>query len=161
MDYRYLLSLGSNLGNRHAHLMSGVQLLACEVQIRGVTRIIETIPLTHPDHDVSEHGAYLNCVLDCASDRTPTELYEEVIKPIEDVIGHDREAKWMPRELDIDVLFWAQNDHADFHRCSPLAQHGDRGVVVPHVGVWARPFLMDLIENDLKVDKTRLMDAYH
>lgn len=159
MQYRYLLSLGSNLGHRHSHLLTGIQLLGCEVQIKGVTRIIETIPMSHPELDVSDHPPYLNCVLDCATDRTPTELYEEVIKPIEDVIGHDRDAKWLPRELDIDVLFWAHNEHPLFHRCSPLAQHGERGVTVPHVGVWSRPFLLDLIENDLKVDKARLLDV--
>ena len=159
MEYRYLLSLGSNLGNRHAHLVTGIHLLACEVQIKGVTRIIETTPLTHPEYDVSEHPPYLNCVLDCATDRTPTELYEDVIRPIEDVIGHDREERWQPRELDVDVLFWAHNEHALFHRCRPLIHQGERGVIVPHVGVWSRPFLMDLIEHDLKVDKAQLLNV--
>jgi 2-amino-4-hydroxy-6-hydroxymethyldihydropteridine diphosphokinase len=160
MDYRFLLSLGSNLGNRHAHLLRGIQLLGCEVTIKRVTRILETIPLSHPYHDVSDHGPYLNCVLDCATDRDASELYHDVIKPIEDVVGHDREEKWRPRELDIDVLFWAHNENEVFHLCPPLQHDGDRGLMVPHVEVWTRPFLMDLIENDLKVDKTRLLSPW-
>lgn len=156
MDYRYLLSLGSNLGNRHAHLMRGIQLLGCEVTVRSVTRLMETLPLPSARYVTADHEPYLNCVVDCESDLDAQHLYDEVICPIEDVVGHSREEKWRPRELDVDVLFWAHNDAPTFHLCTPLKVRSDRGFSVPHTDVWTRPFLMDLIESDLKIDSRRL-----
>ncbi len=157
MEFRYLLSLGSNLGNRHAHLMRGLQLLGCEVNVRRVTRIMETLPLQSPDHDVKEHGAYLNCVVDCEGSYEAQELYDDVICPIEDVVGHDRTQKWQPRALDVDVLFWAHNDDTTFDACTPIRSQEDRGFKVPHMGVWTRPFLLELIESDLHLSRHRLM----
>jgi 2-amino-4-hydroxy-6-hydroxymethyldihydropteridine diphosphokinase len=117
---------------------------------------METVPLQSARYATADHEPYLNCVVDCESDLDAQHLYNEVICPIEDVVGHSREEKWRPRELDVDVLFWAHNDAPSFHLCTPLKVRSDRGFAVPHTDVWARPFLMDLIESDLKIDSRRL-----
>lgn len=156
MDYRYLLSLGSNLGHRHSHLLRGIQLLSCEVRMRRISRIMETTPLTSSLYETSEHEPYLNCVVECESDREALELYEEVIRPIEDMIGHSRVEKWQPRELDIDILFWAQNDGRKFDQCSVLQIKQEDSFQVPHQAVWSRSFLLDLITSDLNIDAQRL-----
>ena len=52
--------------------------------------------------------------------KSPFELYLRIVE-IEDTIGHNRSGKWLPRELDIDIIFWAKNKEDNFNNCSPLS----------------------------------------
>ena len=149
--YRYLLSFGSNLGDRTQNCEHGINLLSQHVQNIKSSQWITTPPLTSTEYDTTDHQDYLNFVIECSSHLKPPELYGLIAK-IEDHIGHSRADKWLPRQLDIDILFYAKNDHHDFAHCSPLS-YTDKinKLVVPHVGFWQRAFLQELVANDLAI----------
>jgi len=143
-SFRYLLAFGSNKGQREKHFQTGLSLLAKTGLLRWKSRELITAPLSSPLYDTSSHETYLNMVADWETHLAPPELYYE-ISQIEDFVGHDRKKKWQPRELDIDLLFWAKNDASIFTDCSRLLYHMAGGSLqVPHPDFWKRQFLQDL-----------------
>ncbi|NRA46767.1 MAG: 2-amino-4-hydroxy-6-hydroxymethyldihydropteridine diphosphokinase [Oligoflexales bacterium] len=149
--YRYLLSFGSNLGNRHENCEHGLKLLSQHLKNIKCSRWISTPPLRSVEYDTTDHGDYLNFVLEASSSMSPPELYRLIVK-IEDQIGHSRADKWLPRQLDIDILFYAEDDHHEFATCSPLSYScKNSDLVVPHTGFWQRDFLQKLVHQDLAI----------
>lgn len=143
--YRYLLAFGSNLGDREAHCRRGLALLATVVEIRRSSPWVYTPALTSPLYDCRDHGEYLNFVIDSATTLGPEQLYQEIVA-IEDHIGHDRQSKWRPRQLDIDILAWSDNDAALFASCTPRRWQSEaRQLWIPHPELQHRKFLLDAI----------------
>ena len=141
--YRYLLAYGSNVGDKHAHLKYASSAMD---QIRTSLRQsqwIETPPLERPSHyPPSEvHENYLNFVEDCSSMLEPVELYR-FIADIEDERGHNRDIPWAPRQLDIDIVLWAKNDHDLLKDCTQLSQ--TEPLMIPHPGWKHRDFWTQL-----------------
>ena len=98
-------SLGSNLGDRLAHLRAARTRLCA---LPGV-RLLASAPLyeTEPVGVKPEfrHLAFLNTVLVCAGDLPPA-AWRRATAQIEDELGRVRSAdKFAPRTLDIDVLY--------------------------------------------------------
>lgn len=94
-----VLALGSNLGDRLAHLRAGVAGLAqTGLEIVAVSDVIETAPVGGPDQ-----GAYLNAV---ALVRTGWPLPEVLAAAhrVEASEQRTREVRWGARTLDIDVI---------------------------------------------------------
>lgn len=89
-----VLSIGSNLGDRLAHLRLAVEVLA-PVARSGVW---ETAPVGGPEQD-----DYLNAVLLC--DLDATQAWARA-KAAESAAGRERAVRWGPRTLDVDVV-WA------------------------------------------------------
>jgi len=118
------IALGSNLGDRAAHLALARERLAALPgnRIVAASSIEETAPLggmTQP--------AYLNQMLLLETDLSPRALLE-VCRAIELAAGRVRRTRWEPRTLDIDIV-----------------QYGDTVVnepdlQVPHPGLRDREF---------------------
>jgi 2-amino-4-hydroxy-6-hydroxymethyldihydropteridine diphosphokinase len=143
--YRYLLAFGSNLGDREAHCRRGLDVLATVLTIRHSSPWVYTPALISPLYDCSDHGEYLNFVIDSATALGPEQLYQEIVA-IEDRIGHDRQSKWRPRQLDIDILAWSDNDAALFVSCSPRRWYGELSQLqIPHPELQQRTFLLEAI----------------
>lgn len=87
-----VLSLGSNLGDRLAHLRLGVRLLAPAV----VSPVYETRPVGGVDQP-----DYLNIVVCC--DLDATEAWQRA-QEAEQAAGRRRTVRWGPRGLDVDVV---------------------------------------------------------
>ena len=104
------LALGSNLGDRRAHLQAalvgleerGVRLLRC-------SRVYRTAPVGGPPQE-----EFLNMVVEADSDLSPGELLE-VGHALERARGRrrDGEVRWGPRTLDIDLLLFRDRVVAD------------------------------------------------
>ncbi len=102
MDNRgiYLL-LGSNLGNRLAHLANALQQLAAEAGcINQLSAIYETAAWGKTDQP-----AFLNQVIRISSSLTPENLLDTILA-IEQTLGRTRQKKWAARTIDIDILFY-------------------------------------------------------
>jgi len=101
---RAFLGLGSNLGDRWAHLRRAVdQLRANSVMpVTAVSPVYETEPVGGP----AESGPYLNLVVELAAPLgvDPYRLLEEC-RRLEAAAGRVRAARWGPRTLDVDVLW--------------------------------------------------------
>jgi 2-amino-4-hydroxy-6-hydroxymethyldihydropteridine diphosphokinase len=95
---RYALGLGSNLGDRLAHLRSAVAGLADLGRVEAVSPLYETDPVGGPDQE-----PYLNAVVVLVSGLEPGALLE-ACQGIETRAGRVRDVRWGPRTLDIDLV---------------------------------------------------------
>lgn len=148
-QYRYLLALGSNLGDRNQNCERALAMLGTRVSIVQVSRTMATPPMASDEHDTADHDEYYNLVADVATDLTVPELYRH-LSYIEDRLGHDRQRRWAPRHMDIDILLAAYNDAPDagaFQFCTPIYYHDPEGLEVPHRGLPTREFLLLLLQD--------------
>jgi len=93
---RALLSLGSNLGDRRAHLLQAVDTLP---DVVAVSPLYETDPVGGP-----EQGSFLNIVVQLDTTLTPQELLG-LCHRIEANAERVREERWGPRTLDLDIIW--------------------------------------------------------
>lgn len=87
-----VLSVGSNVGDRLAHLQLAVDLLVPH----AVSPVYETAPVGGV-----EQGAFLNAVLLCDLDAATA---WERAQDAERSAGRERRERWGPRTLDVDVV---------------------------------------------------------
>jgi len=101
---RAFLGLGSNLGDRWAHLRRAVDQLRAGSRspVTAVSRVYETEPVGGPEGQ----GPYLNLVVELAvpPGTDPYRLLEEC-RRLEAAAGRVRAARWGPRTLDADLLW--------------------------------------------------------
>ena len=101
---RAFLSLGSNLGDRTAHLRRAVDQLRAgsEPAVTAVSRVYETDPVGGPE----DQGAFLNLVVELAVPPLvdPYRLLEQCHR-LEAAAGRVRTVRWGPRTLDADVIW--------------------------------------------------------
>jgi 2-amino-4-hydroxy-6-hydroxymethyldihydropteridine diphosphokinase len=142
------LGLGSNLGDRRAHLEAAVAALG-----RGGVRILASSSVydTDPVGEVRDQPAFLNACVRVATALDPEALLE-LCKDVEREVGRTPGgAPQGPREIDLDVLLLGDLDHRS------------ERMRVPHAGLLARRFvLIPLLELDFDLRTPagdRLADA--
>lgn len=96
MVRRAFLGLGSNVGDRVAHLRAAVASLP---DLVATSPVYETAPVGGPD----DQGPYLNLVAELHTTASPRQLLELCAR-LEQDAGRVREVRWGPRTLDVDVL---------------------------------------------------------
>jgi len=132
IDVAYV-ALGSNLGDRHAHLAAGRRALAelPASRIVGESRIEETEPLGG-----LEQPRYLNQMVALETSLAPHELLTR-LQAIEKAEGRQRRSvvpragpsgRWAPRTLDLDIVCYR---HQSVH---------EPDLQVPHPGLIDRDF---------------------
>ena len=94
------VSLGSNLGDRFQYLQNALDSLnaATGTQVHSVSPVFETDPVGGPDQ-----GQYLNAVAVVKTILSP-EQFLAVTQQIELEQNRERNERWGPRTLDIDLL---------------------------------------------------------
>ncbi len=101
---RAFLGLGSNLGDRWAHLRRAVDQLRAgnRAPVTAVSGVYETEPVGGPE----DQDPYLNLVVELAvaPGADPYRLLEEC-RRLEAAAGRVRAARWGPRTLDADVVW--------------------------------------------------------
>ena len=122
---RAYLGIGSNLGDRRAHLRNAVVGLRRADRVVAVSPVYETEPVGGP----GGQGPYLNAVVELDTDRSPRQLLE-LCRRLEDAAGRVRRERWGPRTLDVDVLLVGDLTVAD------------EDLVVPHPRMWERRFVV-------------------
>ena len=118
---RALLGLGSNVGDRLAHLRSAVASLSGVI---GVSDVYETDPVGGP-----EQGRFLNIVVAIETDLDARALLG-VCHRIESAAGRVRDVRWGPRTLDVDIL-WMDGVTID-----------EDDLQIPHPRMWERRFVL-------------------
>ncbi len=94
----YFLALGSNLGDRLAHLLRAIEELTKIGKVLKVSTIYESEPW-----GVLNQPKFLNCVLEHKTHLEPKELLGK-LKEIEVRLGRKKRRRWGEREIDIDIL---------------------------------------------------------
>lgn len=119
------VALGSNLGNRLAHVQAGVRgLAAAGVRIEAVSSVWETEPV-----DTEAREWFLNAAVRIGTDLPPEGLLD-VLLMIELARGRVRDAVNAPRTLDLDLLMLGSL-RVDTPR-----------LVLPHPRLWTRRFVL-------------------
>lgn len=112
------IGLGSNLGDRHGNIEAALCCLdeAEETRILRVSKLMETDPVGRPPQD-----KFVNGVAEIETEFSPEELLEELLA-IESKLGRVRKAKWGPRVIDLDLLFYEHRviDSPDLKLPHPL-----------------------------------------
>lgn len=124
-----LIALGSNLGDRRAHLDGAVASLAnlAQTRVLSVSSHHETDPVGPPGQ-----GKFLNAAAKLRTGLSPTALLE-AMQRIEDQAGRppeDQRIVWGPRTLDLDLLM-----HGDTVIQSP-------DLTLPHPRMHQRGFVL-------------------
>ena len=100
---RVAIALGSNLGDRRAHLRFALEHLQTQLGDLRVSSFLETDPV-----DVDEpQPPYLNAVVVGESSLTPEELLAELAR-IETARGRTRPSRHAARTLDLDLILCGQ-----------------------------------------------------
>ncbi len=120
------VALGSNLGDRHAHLAAALDALAAlpGTRLLATSPIYETAPLGPPGQQ-----DYLNAVARLATELSPLDLLDALLA-IERTRGRVRAERWGPRTLDLDLLL-----HGD-------ATLHDPRLTLPHPAMLTRAFVL-------------------
>lgn len=123
---RAYLALGSNLGDRAAHLQHAVDGLAAAggVEVVAVSHVYETTPVGGPPQP-----DYLNAVVAIETDLTPRRLLG-LAQGLEAAAARVRGERWGPRSLDVDVLLVGD------------AVVSEPDLVVPHPRLRERRFVL-------------------
>jgi 2-amino-4-hydroxy-6-hydroxymethyldihydropteridine diphosphokinase len=122
---RAFIGLGSNLGDRLAHLRQGVGQLEQGGDVTAVSPLYETEPVGGPE----DQGAFLNVVVELATEDSPHRLLARC-QVLEAGAHRVRTVRFGPRTLDADVLLVGDLvvDEPD--------------LIVPHPRMWERRFVL-------------------
>lgn len=98
------LSFGSNVGNRKKHIKDALEILEknSSIKIKCVSSLYETEPVGYEDQDW-----FINGVAKIETGLSPHELLK-FAKTVEARIGRRESIRWGPREIDMDILLYAQ-----------------------------------------------------
>ncbi|HEX5048097.1 MAG TPA: dihydropteroate synthase [Gammaproteobacteria bacterium] len=124
------LGLGSNLGDRRAHLARALEELAAGgLRVRRVSPVVESPALLPDDAPTEWNRPFLNLIAECRGDATPHELLD-LAQRVELSLGRGEHARWSPRPIDVDILLYGREELAT------------ERVQIPHPGLTHRAFVL-------------------
>lgn len=121
------LGLGTNVGDRGAHLKEAMLALAShpEIQVTAVSQVYETEYVGPGTQD-----PYLNACVELATSLSPRVLLA-VLKGTEERQGRQRDGHMKPRTIDLDILMFGNRVMES------------EGLIVPHREMRERAFVME------------------
>ncbi len=120
------LSLGSNVGDRSAHLREACRRLQAIGEVVRISSYYETEPM-----EFTAQPWFLNSVVEFQTEATPVELMRTLLM-IERAMGRERNQAKGPRNIDLDLLLYDDKTLATPELTLPHpAMHERRFVLVP------------------------------
>jgi 2-amino-4-hydroxy-6-hydroxymethyldihydropteridine diphosphokinase len=123
------VGLGSNVGDRLGHLRGAVAAL----RDRDGIDVVETSSVYETDPVGPEQPDFLNAVVSVDTDLAAEELLR-IFQAIERELGRMPRERWGPREIDLDLLVYADR------------RIKEEGLEVPHAQIAARAFVLVPLE---------------
>lgn len=118
------LSLGSNIGDRAAHLQQALRQLAGLGSPEAVSSFYETEPV-----EFTAQLWFLNCALSLETELSPQQLLEGILA-VEKGMGRVRSEPKGPRVIDIDILLFGNSVVKE------------PGLTIPHPALHERRFVL-------------------
>jgi 2-amino-4-hydroxy-6-hydroxymethyldihydropteridine diphosphokinase len=118
------LSLGTNVGQRHQNLERAIAGLGEVMVVTAVSPIYQT-----PPWGLTDQPDFLNLCLAATTSLTPLDLLH-FTQQLEKDLGRVKTARWGPRLIDIDILFYDNR-----------ILHSDK-LVIPHPEIAQRAFVL-------------------
>lgn len=133
---RIFLGLGSNVGDRIAHLQAALGRLQSllKPQSLKVSPVYETRALLPEGAPEFWNQPFLNLVAELESPIEAGHLLSVALE-IENLGGRDRQGRWSPRPIDIDVLLYGNQTLQDAK------------LTVPHPEIHRRAFVLDPLKD--------------
>jgi len=103
MEHLVYLSLGSNIGDRAAHLRRALEQLATLGRLVSISSFYETEPV-----ELTDQSWFLNCSAALETLLAPSELMSRLLA-IEQSMGRRRVQKKGPRIIDLDILLYGDD----------------------------------------------------
>jgi 2-amino-4-hydroxy-6-hydroxymethyldihydropteridine diphosphokinase len=122
---RFAVGLGSNIGDRLAHLDAGLGALSVRWKPVARSSLYESAPV-----GPVEQAPFLNAVAVFETSQSPTEVLARLLAA-EQTRGRTREVRWGPRTLDLDLLLFGD------------ATVAEPGLTVPHPELLNRRFVLE------------------
>ena len=122
------IALGANLGDRRGNLVRAVELLR-ETSLLRVTKLsalIETAAVGGPP----ESPPFLNAAAELETSLPPRGVLTRLLE-IERVLGRERQEKWGPRLIDLDLLLYSDQVISE------------PGLQIPHPLMHTRRFVLE------------------
>jgi len=169
---RIYLSLGTNLGDRHANLQSAIGLLGAETEVASGIGITHDIKITavSPVYQTAPWGLtdqpdFLNLCVAADTDLSPDDLLTR-FKTIETELGRVASHRWGPRLIDIDILFYDDLVMQDEELTIPHASIANRAFVLAPLADIAADFLHPQTRVSVQtmldaIDKTAVTKLFH
>ena len=141
---RVVWSIGSNLGDRLAHLQSAVDAIAGSGAVLAVSPVYETAPWGPVDQD-----DFLNAIVISESTAPPEDLLAQA-GAIELAAARTRPVRWGPRTLDVDLIVVGDELRTGVVLTLPHARAAERAfVLIPWAAVDPDARLRDTAVADL------------
>ncbi|NIK12684.1 2-amino-4-hydroxy-6-hydroxymethyldihydropteridine diphosphokinase [Alkalibacillus almallahensis] len=142
MAYRSYIALGSNIEPRETYLKEAIEALSQDqdVELIALSKVYQTAPVGFLDQ-----GAFLNMVVAVDTTYEPLELLA-LTQSIEESVGREKTFRNGPRQIDLDILLFAQTTLETERLTIPHPRMTERAfVLVP---------LSDLAKHEKINDKT-------
>lgn len=142
---KVFLGLGSNINDRKMKIEKAIGLLAGSVEILKVSSYYEGEALEH-----QEQRDFVNVVLEGETDLEPAQLLD-LCKRLEKKMGRAARFRYGPREIDIDLLLYADVALSSVE------------LTIPHPKLLERRFVLEPlieIEPDLKLPDGRQVSDF-
>ena len=120
------LSIGSNMNNRSANCRNALKALddVDGIKLMAFSSLYETKPVGYEDQP-----SFINMAAKIETDLSPQKLLME-IKNIEKLLGREKNFRWGPRIIDLDILFYADKILATPDLSIPHPRMTNRGFVL-------------------------------
>jgi 2-amino-4-hydroxy-6-hydroxymethyldihydropteridine diphosphokinase len=125
MSVTVYISVGSNIGDRQAHLQEAQRRLQAAGRVIAVSSYYETEPV-----EFTDQPWFLNGTLALETEQEPAELMKSILE-IERAMGRERVQKKGPRTIDIDILLFGD-----------LVLNSEE-VTIPHPAMQERRFVLE------------------
>ena len=143
------IGIGSNLGDRMANIVKGIELLGAKITIDQISSVYETAPVGFDNQPF-----FLNCVFRGTTKLSPQALLT-FLKQIEALVGRTETFRGGPRVFDADLLFYG------------TTVFESSSLTIPHSGLPDRAFVLiplceiacDLIHPGLGKTAFELLEA--
>ncbi|WP_372516681.1 2-amino-4-hydroxy-6-hydroxymethyldihydropteridine diphosphokinase [Paenibacillus silviterrae] len=125
-EHTAYIGLGSNMEDRERYLREAMRRLEDHpaIRITGQSGIYETDPVGYTEQD-----PFLNMVIEIRTSLTAQALFGRMVDT-EQALGRQRDIRWGPRTIDLDLLL--------FDDCS----QDDPALILPHPRMLERAFVL-------------------